>query len=90
MTGTEKQIKWANEIMAKVNPVFDWTIENAPAANIKEYAESVKNTVNAAYAGKIIDCYKNYEATGNNEKDMQSVFSKYKSYQKVSSHDNKF
>ena len=88
MTGTEKQLKWANEIMVKVNKVFDWTIENAPSTEIKEYALATKLTVNSSYAGKVIDCFKDFQPTGIDAKDMQKVFAMFKSFQKVS--ENKF
>lgn len=89
MTGSEKQIKWATEIMANVNPVMDWAVENAPE-NLKSQFAQIKDTVNNAYAGKVINCWKDLSLTGDNRKDLNEVFGAYKSYQKFATDENKF
>lgn len=87
MKGSEKQIAWATEIMNKVNPVMDWTIANAPE-NLKSRFTAIKETVNNAYAGKIIDCFADVVLGENAQQNAKAVFGAYTSYQKISM--NKF
>lgn len=57
MKGTEKQIKWAEDIKAAMIPAMDWAIANAPAT-VKHVFEDIKAAiVNVDYAGDLIEVY---------------------------------
>lgn len=57
MKGTEKQIKWAEDIKAAMLPAMDWAIDNAPA-QIRVIYETIKTAIiEAEYAGDLIEVY---------------------------------
>ena len=57
MKGTEKQIKWAEDIKDAMIPAMDWAIANAPE-QIKHRYETIKAAiVNVEYAGDLIEVY---------------------------------
>lgn len=57
MKGTEKQIKWAEDIKAAMIPAMDWAIVNAPE-QAKCIYEKVKTAIeNVEYAGDLIEVY---------------------------------
>lgn len=77
MKGTEKQIRWAEDIQKKVIDTINWLIDNAPAeqkdACAKKFggwADQVKNT---EYAGDIIDAFGYIRFTDDQRKNAQNV-----------------
>lgn len=57
MKGTEKQIKWAEDIKSAMLPAMDWAIANAPE-QAKPIYETIKNAIiNVEYAGDLIEVY---------------------------------
>lgn len=57
MKGTEKQIKWAEDIKAVMIPAMDWAVENAPE-QVKHVYETIRTAIiNAEYAGDLIEVF---------------------------------
>lgn len=57
MKGTEKQIKWAEDIKAAMIPAMDWAIENAPA-QVRHIYETIRTAIDEAeYAGDLIEVF---------------------------------
>lgn len=93
LKGSEKQIAWAAEILNKVNPLIDWILNNmpdgTPAENIAKFND-MRDRINNAQASKVIDCYKDFAATGNIQKDAYTACKRYMAYQKVSPAQDQF
>lgn len=86
MKGSEKQVRWAEEIRNNVVSSFEKFIEDikafdAPeeikAANIAGCKERIEALNDAEYAGDIIDLFKDIRFAGNNEKDFPKVMAVY-------------
>lgn len=88
MKGTEKQIKWASEILGNINKTFDTYKSLCPAncptkavadAQIAQISAK-QSLLNAedAYAGDIIDLFKGIRFTGDWRKDFPEVLSVYR------------
>lgn len=87
MKGTEKQVKWASEIIGRVIPIMeqgaeniakmdgDETIKAKNVADLKLRAEALRN---AAYAGDVIDLFKDVCPSGVWHKDLDKVLSVYR------------
>lgn len=57
MKGTEKQIKWAEDIKATMIPAMDWAIENAPA-QVRHIYETIRTAIDEAEcAGDLIEVF---------------------------------
>ncbi len=70
MRGTEKQIKWAEELMAKMHKEFDECKKIAPE-NVHSMFDKIESILNEGYAGDIIDLLKNNHDSG------QEYFSRF-------------
>lgn len=64
MRGTEKQIKWAEDLMGKLEKEFADCSQGAPA-EISERFDGIKNILSESYAGDVI------ELLGQNDKNGQ-------------------
>ena len=65
MTGSEKQIKWATEIKDRIEKIYSEVLEaNKDHKNytqVKALSENVIANISKAYAGDVIDTFKNVE-----------------------------
>lgn len=65
MTGSEKQIKWATEIKNRIVKIYDEVLsqnENHPNyAQVKAISEKLIANIESAYAGDVIDAFKNVQ-----------------------------
>lgn len=86
MKGSEKQVRWAEEIRNNVVSSFEKFIEDikafdAPeeikAANIAGCKERIEALNAAEYAGDIIDLFKDIRFTGSNETGFPKVMAIY-------------
>ena len=86
MKGSEKQVRWAEEIRNNVVSSFEKFIEDikafdAPeeikAANIAGCKERIEALNDAEYAGDIIDLFKDIRFAGSNETDFPKVMAIY-------------
>ena len=86
MKGSEKQVRWAEEIKNNVVSSFEKFAEDikafdAPeeikAANIAGCKERIDALNAAEYAGDIIDLFKDIRFTGSNETDFPKVMAIY-------------
>lgn len=72
MKGTEKQISWANEIIARLDGVMDDFISNIPdryndqqKAVMTNMVEGMRRSIHdAEYAGDVIDLFKDVRTPG--------------------------
>lgn len=74
MKGSEKQISWANDILANINKTYA-DAENFPASeSTKKVLAAQKQAINAAeYAGDIIDLFGKINFTGDVRHDLPFI-----------------
>lgn len=89
VTGSEKQIAWATDIINKMIHGMEWAAENAPA-NLKDEIDKAVESVLTAKSYKVIDAFKDCKIY-DDAKDMAREFIQhYASWQKVSVDYDKF
>lgn len=80
MKGTEKQIKWAENIIETVKTIFnnaETTQSNHAAINqVKEMHDRIINNMNNGNASDIIDDFKSIVITGKAMEDYAEVFNR--------------
>ncbi len=66
MTGTEKQVSWANEIMGRLDGILDQIVANIPSSYNQQqkdmmagFIEQMRSQIHGAeYAGDVIDLFR--------------------------------
>ena len=79
MKGSEKQIAWANDILANINKIYA-EAENFPAPeNVKKALAAQKEAINAAeFAGDIIDLFGSINFNGEVPHDLPFIVSVFR------------
>ena len=86
MRGSEKQIKWAKDIIETVTSIFDAALreldgipDTAPAKqkNIEDITKRRNRLCEAEYAGDVINLFKDIRRTDDYRKDLQILVSTY-------------
>lgn len=87
MRGTEKQVKWANEIIERITVIMEQGAENIAkmdgdeaikAKNVADLRVRAEALRNAAYAGDVIELFRGIQPTGVWHKDLDKVLSVYR------------
>lgn len=84
MRGSEKQIRWANDIIARVCGVLNGACEQVKdnPNEVKMYDRLITSIKGADYAGDVIDMFADYTVTGNLQRDFNSLIGIYRFYGK--------
>ena len=84
MKGSEKQLKWANDIIQKIKTAWELAKNDEKskampgyAAGVALWEERLDRLENADYAGDIIDLFKDIRFTGDQWHNMCYIISVY-------------
>lgn len=89
VTGSEKQVAWATEIIKKMEPGFEWIRENVKPEQ-KEYFEKVIESIVSAKAYKVIRAYKDSSFIGTPFDVAKEVLNCYKAHNKMAIPEDRF
>ena len=78
MNGTEKQIKWANEIRSNIINTLESIKSCAQPAGVADLNNKIERLNNAEEAGSIINIFKDIRFSGNTKDDFLQILSYYR------------